>query len=408
MHGCASSNRNWWTIPKVAKEECRRDRRGLPAADPGLALAIQEAAAWLMRAQDCSRSADGGVARHYSLVDGWGPSYPETTGYIVPTFFELANRTQRDEFRMRARRMLDWLVSIQLPNGAFQGGPAGAEPLLPAVFDTGQILMGLAAGARELHEERYFEAMRRAAEWLLDVQADDGSWLQPMAPFAMPGPKTYETHVAWGLLEAFQASRDRRYLDSAAANVRWASSLQHDNGWFPRCCLTNHAQPLTHTLGYALRGIIEVYRVTQDAALLKSARKCADGLTSAMRADGSLPGRLDSNWQGTVAWACLTGNVQIAICWLALFRETGSAAYREAACASNRFVRSTIRVDGPLAIRGGVKGSFPIEGWYGKYQYLNWAGKFFVDSNLLEQDVRGQAAPAVPEDIAPCRDAAIT
>ena len=46
---------------------------------------ISEALQWIGRAQDNAPSADGGVARHYCLITGWGASYPETTGYIVPT-----------------------------------------------------------------------------------------------------------------------------------------------------------------------------------------------------------------------------------------------------------------------------------------------------------------------------------
>ena len=34
----------------------------------------------LERAQDYSSSEDGGVARHYGLLNGWSASYPETTG----------------------------------------------------------------------------------------------------------------------------------------------------------------------------------------------------------------------------------------------------------------------------------------------------------------------------------------
>ena len=45
-------------------------------------------------------------------------------------------------------------------------------------------------------------------------------------------------------------------------------------------------------------------------------------------------------------------------------------------------------VDGPPEVRGGVKGSFPIYGDYGAYQYLNWACKFLIDALLCEQDVR--------------------
>jgi hypothetical protein len=46
-------------------------------------------------------------------------------------------------------------------------------------------------------------------------------------------------------------------------------------------------------------------------------------------------------------------------------------------------------MDGSSDIRGAIKGSFPVYGRYGKYQYLNWAAKFLIDANLLEQSIRG-------------------
>ena len=127
--------------------ELRRDRAGLPSGDPGPMDATAAAVEWLGRAQDYSASTDGGVARHYSLLTGWGPSYPETTGYIVPTFLAYSNATGSVEVQQRARRMLDWLTSIQLDSGAFQGGTVESRPVVPVTFNTGQILLGLAAGS---------------------------------------------------------------------------------------------------------------------------------------------------------------------------------------------------------------------------------------------------------------------
>jgi hypothetical protein len=49
-------------------------------------------------------------------------------------------------------------------------------------------------------------------------------------------------------------------------------------------------------------------------------------------------------------------------------------------------VRRTIRLDGPTGTRGGVKGSYPVSGAYGRYEYLNWAAKFAVDAFLMEMD----------------------
>jgi len=230
--------------------------------------------------------------------------------------------------------------------------------------------------------------MCRAAEWLVKTQDADGCWRKYPTPFAARDEKAYETHVAWGLLEAARCEPNRTYVEAALANVQWALRHQRENGWFDHCCLTDPSQPLTHTLGYALRGVLEAHRFTKDLALLHACRKTADGLLTAIQEDGFLPGRLDASWRGRVPWACLTGTVQIALCWLMLYQDTGEARYRDAAYAANNYVRRTVKIDGLPEMRGGVKGSFPVSGGYGTYQFLSWASKFFVDSNLLENCIR--------------------
>ena len=89
--------------------------------------------------------------------------------------------------------------------------------------------------------------------------------------------------------------------------------------------------------------------------------------------------------RGAVRWACLTGSVQIAHCWLMIYEETGHVPYRDAGRAATRRVRRTIKVNGSPETRGGVKGSFPVEGEYGTYQYLSWACKFLIDACMLER-----------------------
>jgi len=142
--------------------------------------------------------------------------------------------------------------------------------------------------------------------------------------------------------------------------------------------------PLTHTLGYALRGVLEAYRFSQDDTLLDGAVRTADGLLSALQPDGFLPGRFDPNWQATVPWVCLTGSVQIALCWFMLYEITGDEKYRTAARDVNRYARRTMNLNGSSATRGGIKGSFPVSGGYCPYEYINWACKFFIDANLVE------------------------
>ena len=295
----------------------------------------------------------------------------------------MADHLGVDAYRDRARRMLDWLVSIQLDDGGFQGGKIDAKPVVPVTFNTGQILLGLAAGVATFGEA-YGEAMHAAARFLRDSLDADGCWRSHPTPFAGPGDKAYETHVAWGLFEAERVAPGNGYGEAGLRQVAWAIGRQQPNGWVTDCCLTDPERPLTHTLGYYLKGLVEAHRLSGDGDILAAARRTADGLLTAQRPDGALPGQLASDWTPAARWSCLTGNVQIADAWFYLSNQTGEARYQAAGQAATAYVRRTMDLDGPEDVRGGVKGSFPVDGGYGTFEYLNWAAKFTIDACLAE------------------------
>ena len=109
-------------VPASARAEERRERSVGLAVDPGIERTVAESIAWLCHAQDHSTTKDGGVSYGYSLRSGWGPSYPETTGYIIPTLLAFGENKNNEALMQRSRKMLDWLVRIQFPEGGFQGG----------------------------------------------------------------------------------------------------------------------------------------------------------------------------------------------------------------------------------------------------------------------------------------------
>jgi hypothetical protein len=375
-------------LPAQAKQERRKDEQGILYEDPGAHIAIKAACDWLVASQKNSATQDGGSARHYSLATGaWSSSYPETTGYIIPTLLNEANLQSRPELSQVASKMLDWLVSIQFPEGGFQGGMVDQKPYVPVTFNTGQILLGLAAGAKTFNSPPIQEAMVRAANWLRDTQDADGCWRSFATPFAKPGEKSYETHVSWGLLEAARVGNDEGWSDAALKQVRWAISKQRQNGWMDACCLTDPNTPLTHTLGYCLKGVMEAWLFSKDQQYLDAAVRLAEPMRDLLDAQDRLPGRINADWQGVVPWTCLTGQVQIAWCWFVLFQVDGDVRWLEAAKRANRFVRRTMVFEGSESVRGGIKGSWPVNGGYGTFQYLNWAAKFAIDSFRKELDV---------------------
>jgi uncharacterized protein YyaL (SSP411 family) len=348
---------------------------------------------WLCRAQDASN--DGGVARSYALgynrffrKRGWLPSYPETTGYIIPTMFDYAKRTGREEFFARAVRMADWESDVQMPNGAVMGGTVDTSPT-PAVFNTGQVLFGWVRAFEETGNERYLASAIRAGDFLLSVQDSDGAWRKSLSNYASGAiaSYTYNTRSAWGMLLLAVASGKTGYRDAAVRNVEYALTHQQPNGWFANNCLSDATQPLLHTIAYSLRGILEIGMALGNQDYVARVRKAADVLLSRQRPDGSLAGRFNGNWQPTVSYSCLTGNAQMGTVWAGLYRSTGDARYLGALAAANRFTESVQWIGtGNPGLDGGISGSFPLHGHYGRFEVLNWATKFFADSLMLEAD----------------------
>ena len=350
---------------------------------------------WLCRAQDATP--DDGVSRSYALRhmrahnrSGWLASYPETTGYIIPTFLAYAALTGKTEYRDRAIRMAKWEAAIQMENGAVQGGVVGF-PATPAIFNTGQVLFGWAAAYRETGDDTFLQAARRGADFLVSALDVDGAWRRHGSQYARPGVNVYDARTAWGLLEAFGVTQDPAHRDAVVRNLDFVLTKQRSNGWFEECCLDDNVRPLLHTIAYTMEGLLEAGMLLGDERYQASARLAADALLALQRPDGSLAGRFDSGWNPAARWSCLTGDAQTAIVWLRLHETTGDKRYLRAAEPMNRFLSSTqdLAASDP-GIRGGIKGSQPVWSEYGSYEYLNWAAKFFADALMLEIRAKAQ------------------
>lgn len=339
---------------------------------------------WLVRAQDATGC--GGVSAYYDLKQRqWAAAYPETTGYIIPTFLEYARFSGRDEYHQRALAMANWECDIQLANGGVQAGLADATQGPATIFNTGQVILGWLAAWEDSHEPRFRESLTRAADWLLSVQDDDGAWRRFGSPFSAHSLNSYNTRVAFALVKAGKVLKELRYVAAGTANVNWALTQMRSNGWLENNDLEDNTRPLTHTISYAIRGILEVGLLVDSPQYLAASERAALAVANAQRVDGALPGRLDENWMPAARWTCLTGNSQMAIIWFKLWKKNGEANLRECAERINQFnssIPNTMTKDS--CVNGAVPGSYPVSGAYMKNRYPNWAAKFFMDA-LMSQ-----------------------
>ena len=344
---------------------------------------VRAAAAWLARAQDATR--DGGVVGRYRLDTGWTSSYPETTGYLIPTFLELAELPGLGEFRDRARRAIRFLLDVQLPSGAFPGGEVHENRTEPSIFNTAQILCGLHAWLAAEPDPEVLASARRAADWLVSMQDADGAWRRHVY---LGIPTTYSAHASCWLAGFGRFIGDDRYVVAAQRHLEWVMGhVDPETGWFDLAGFDESAHRrrdgFTHTIAYTLWGALETASITGSTDAIDAVARAAWEIARRFELRGWLPGVLDRNWRGRSSFECVTGTAQMALIWCRLAEIRQDARFLNAALKAVDAVKAAQIMERESEdLFGGIPGSDPVWGDYISLAFPNWAAKFFIDAVL--------------------------
>lgn len=338
--------------------------------------AMAAAARWLCRTHDVTGRR--GSSQGYSLLEGWVPAFPETTGYIIGTLIAYGDLVGDASYAARAVEMGDWEIEQQQADGGIRQGLVGPEPAPSITFNTGMVLHGWV----DLHAAdgapRWLEAGERAGRFLVDTLDADGAWRGRHTYLGLP--HTYKSRVAWAMIRLSEATGDGAFRKGAERFLDWCLDQQQDNGWFENCNFKPGGLPNTHGIAYTLRGLLESHALTGDERCLAAVRLTSDRLIAELERHDHLPALWDREWQPASKFECLTGTVQLGNVWMRLFEITGEERYRVAGFratdhAAAHQTRSRWRdIDGALA------GSYPIYGRYSPLRYPNWVTKFLLDA----------------------------
>lgn len=352
------------------------DKVGTPEKERALRLAM----GWLLHNQ--SKMVDAGFGTYY-LSKGWTSSYPETSGYIVPTCIQYAAHSKNPDFLKSAFDCLDWLHTIQFREGGWQSGYI--HQLRDAVvFNTAQVIRGLMAGYRA-GRSRDLAAAEKAANWILKVQQENGAWAKHNF---LGVERVYDAYVAAPLLELAQITNNNLYKEAAIKNLNWIiTEKQLPNGWFRDADNSRHknAQPITHTLAYTIDGLLDAGLLLNEIKYIQAAEKPARKLAEIFLQNGILNGRYNADWRGKEDFIT-TGGAQLAIIWFKLFRHNNDAFFFEAATKMTALLTALQERHVPetLDTKGALFGSFPFWGRYEAFGMPNWATKYFADALMLE------------------------
>ena len=374
---------------KILFSDFKRRKKGLPEGLKTFSLeekneALKRAASWVLYSQSMMK--DDGIGS-YHLANSWTSSYPETTGYLIPSMLDYAKFSGNDGIPEKMIKATDWLISIQKESGGWQGGRMD-DNWAEVVFNTGQIIRGMISAYQFNQDQKYLEAAKRAGDWLVTNQEEDGTW-QKFA--SMNQKRVYDSYVDTPLIELGIVLGEDKYSIAAKKNLDWIiQNKQRENGWFDDCDNTTkrNSKPILHTISYTIDGLFDSGKLLGEEKYIIAAKKAADVLLQKFQQDNYLNGRFDENWNGS-EYLLVTGCAQISIIWLKLYQYFNDNKYLDAAIQMNEIlVAIQDRGDDERPeTNGAMPGSFPIWGRYEPFAFPNWATKYFIDTLLLELEL---------------------
>jgi hypothetical protein len=351
--------------------------------------ALKSVMNWIADAQ----RPNGGIAAYYSLLTGYAPSYPEVTGYIIPTLYDFARCSEDRSFLPIADRATDWLLSLQMSDGSFPAGIHGPQAA-PSIFNTGQILQGLVRSYIDTDRSETIKSAQAAGDWLIRMQQPDGSWSGPGT--YQNSVHTYYSMVSWSLAELSTHTDETEYALAAETNLDWVLSHFRPNGWVDGINLQGHPTYL-HFIAYVLQGSLECAILRRRSDAIDMVANSGWQLLRRFETNKLLAGAYNEDFKPAGNFTCLTGNAQMSCVWLRLFEITRDLRYLNAALKINEMLKQLIPLRGRSGIRGGVAGSCPIWGRYQPFRYLSWGCKFFADALLLESRLKQSFAISAQE-----------
>jgi ubiquinone/menaquinone biosynthesis C-methylase UbiE len=290
--------------------------------------------------------ATGGVLVHHrSRV-----SYPEVSGYIVPTLVALGETDL-------AVRVLKWLICVQRPDGSFPD----PDHSVPHVFDTGQALRGLLAGIDLVPSAA--ESARRAAECLCRAMVQGGR-----EGFGDRYGGTIPEPIHLYVLPPLTAAA--AIFDAPAYRVASERCIDYYAGRDDFLRIGD----LTHFVAYQIEALIDLGRFELAEAALSALR-------TVQEPDGAVRGR------GGVSWVCTPGLAQLAICWYKVNQPEPAD-------------RAMLWLERHQRRSGGFLGSYGPGATYFPTQEPSWAPKYYLDAHRLRARSRTGHDPQSAEAVA--------
>lgn len=338
------------------------------------------AVAWLARAQYPS----GFLPKFTTGLRRVG-IYPEITGYAVTTFLGVFRRHGSAAALQAARRAADAAIGSMRPNGAIPSVVAadGSHEDRVYLFDQGILARGLLDLAGHLLDagdpdaERVTAHALRATDFIVEAVGREG----PCNQYRLDGTPLdrlcYSIFVKCNLAlhSAHGLTRDERYPRLARELVHFAvGGFQDEDGAFS--VRAGSSLNRTHYHCYALEGLVEHHRRTDDERSWRALLAGSRALLRRQREDGGFPNRIHAAEEDSLEDVPVAA--QAANVWRYLAERDATTDYRAPIARALRSIASRQYRSLLPRLDGGFPFMVPRPGRLA----CSWACLFFVDADL--------------------------
>jgi|TARA_B100001964_G_C14245278_1_gene607115 hypothetical protein len=251
----------------------------------------------------------GGFNAWYSLKNKSYPFiYSEITGYGITTLLFLNSLKENENYLNKAKAAADWIINQAMDESGgiytrkfYESKNAEDHYSFDKgnifTFDSGMVLFGMANLYENTKEEKYLEASKKIANFIIRLQKEDGKI------FAFYNTKTdekgdaddkwsnqsgaFHAKVAMGILKTFEITNNKKYKKAAINLCNSAFEFQQDDGRF--ITNTRDKTTLQHPHCYTAEGLLYCGLKLDNKTFIDSAVKAISWSIMSQNDNGGIP-----------------------------------------------------------------------------------------------------------------------
>lgn len=247
---------------------------------------------WLMKVQDTDPLSIWYGSFPFYRLDGWEDGgtgfarWQNDNGKVLIALLDMYEITGDSRLLESARHLADYWMSMQLPDGTyFRRDNCYTQGLHKGPCFVLWLIAGLQQCAALTGESKYRDSARKALDYVLTLQLPDGRFRTSYEIHKSEDwrPVSSENAIAlFSLSKVMQLDPSEKVRTALERVLAFVLTLQHSSGAIVNCTPASMGASLqedanlcdlVYTEGFALMGLTEVHSVLHDAASLEAAKK---------------------------------------------------------------------------------------------------------------------------------------